>query len=672
MRRHGFMRIAVGCPRVHLADPHANAAETCQLLVQAAQANVSVAVFPELGLTGYTCGDLFRHKTLLDAAESALEQIIDCTRTDFPGLAVVGLPFTTQGRLYNVAAAAAGGRLLGLVPKIHLPTYMEFYEGRHFTSGRLETPIKVQLAGQSTHLSPKLLFPATTTPNLVVGIEICEDLWVPEPPSGRLAMAGATLLLNLSASNEALGKASYRRALVTQQSARCIAAYAYASSGTGESTADLVFSGHGIIAENGVILTESDRFLREKSLILTEIDVQNLEHERRKQGTFGSPWPPAPEPYVPCPWAEGNALLVPGQHLSYRTIEAHPFVPKNEQTLRERCREIFSIQTAALAQRLESAKPSALTLGVSGGLDSTLALLVACKTFDILNIPRSRILGLTMPGFGTTGRTLNNALTLMQHLGIVTRTVDIRSMALAEWRALGHNPLGIDLTGLDLPAFQSRLDALASERKDDLVFENVQARLRTSLLMNSGFVLGTGDLSELALGWCTYNGDHMSMYNVNSGIPKTLVRFLVAWAAQNEFDGESRRCLLDIVATPISPELLPPRADGTIAQTTEDSVGPYELHDFFLFHLVRHGADPAKIVFMAQHAQFDSPRNMSEIRKWLRIFLMRFFAQQYKRDCVPNGPKIGSVSLSPRGDWRMPADANVNCWLDALDREPTE
>ncbi len=666
MRRHGFTRIAVACPRVHLANPHANATETCRLLSRAAQAQVSVAVFPELGLTGYTCGDLFRHKTLLDAAESALNRVIEHTHTDFPGLAVVGLPVAIHGKLYNVAAAVAGGQLLGLVPKIHLPTYTEFYEGRHFTSGRLETPIQIHLAGQCTQLSPRILFPATTTPNLVVGIEICEDLWVPEPPSGSLALAGATVLVNLSASNEVLGKASYRRSLVTQQSARCLAAYAYASSGWGESTADLVFGGHGIIAENGSILAESDRFLRESSITITEIDLQNLDHERRQKGTFAATWPVNAQ-YLACPWSEGNALHTPGQTLSYRAIEAHPFVPKNEQTLRERCGEIFNIQISALAQRLESVKPGALTLGVSGGLDSTLALLVACKTFDILNIPRSRLLGLTMPGFGTTGRTLNNALTLMQHLGITTRTVDIRSMALAEWRALGHSPLGIDITGLDLPGFQARLDALAGERKNDLVFENVQARLRTSLLMNSGFVLGTGDLSESALGWCTYNGDHMSMYNVNASVPKTLVRFLVAWAAQNEFEGESRRCLLDIVATPISPELLPPRADGTIDQTTEESVGPYELHDFFLFHLMRHGADPAKILLLAQQAQFDAHWGPEEIRKWLKIFLTRFFAQQYKRDCVPNGPKIGSVSLSPRGDWRMPSDAIAKTWLDRLD-----
>ena len=666
MRRHGFTRIAVACPTVHLANPHANATETCKLLSQAALAQVSVVVFPELGLTGYTCGDLFQHKTLLDAAESALKQVIEHTRTDFPGIALVGLPFAIHGKLYNVAAAVAGGQLLGLVPKIHLPTYMEFYEGRHFTSGRLDAPINVHIAGQCTKLSPRLLFPATTTPNLVIGIEICEDLWVPEPPSGGLALAGATVLVNLSASNEVLGKAAYRRSLVTQQSARCIAAYAYASSGWGESTADLVYGGHGIIAENGSILAESDRFLRGNSLTITEIDLQNLDHERRQQGTFGSTWP-VKENYIACPWSEGNALHAPGQNLSYRTIEAHPFVPKNEQILRERCGEIFSIQTSALARRLESAKPGALTLGVSGGLDSTLALLVACKTFDTLNIPRSRLLGLTMPGFGTTGRTLNNALTLMQHLGITSRTVDIRSMALAEWRALGHSPLGIDIAGLDLPGFQARLDTLAGERKSDLIFENVQARLRTSLLMNSGFVLGTGDLSESALGWCTYNGDHMSMYNVNAGVPKTLVRFLVAWAAQNEFEGESRRCLLDIVATPISPELLPPRADGTISQTTEESVGPYELHDFFLFHLLRHGADPAKIMLLARHAHFDNHWSVEDIRKWLKIFLTRFFAQQYKRDCVPNGPKIGSVSLSPRGDWRMPSDAIAKAWLDRLD-----
>lgn len=665
MRQHGFTRVGVACPRLHLADPQANAVETISILREADREGASVVVFPELGLTGYTCGDLFRQDTLLARVEEALAEIAKATAQLFHGLAVVGLPVVVGGKLFNAAAAIAGGTILGLVPKIHIPTYGEFYDGRHFTSGRLEKPLHLGIAGHETILSPALLFPCSTMPGLTVGIEICEDLWVPEPPSGKQALAGATLLLNLSASNEVLGKAAYRRALVTQQSARCLAAYAYVSSGPGESTADLVFGGHGIIAENGIILAETDRFKNATTLRLMEIDLQQLAHERRRQGTFGTPWPTQGD-FMSRPWREGEFLTARDGTLVQRPVEAHPFVPKNESTLKDRCREIFSIQTTALARRLDSTPAAAVTIGVSGGLDSTLALLVACKTLDLLGRPRSQLSAITMPGFGTTGRTLNNALALMGLLGVTSRTVDIRPLALAEWRALGHSPFGIDISDLDLPAFQSRLDSLPEGNRNDLVFENVQARLRTSLLMNSGFVVGTGDLSEAALGWCTYNGDHMSMYNVNCGVPKTLVRLLVAWAAGNEFDGDARRCLMDIVATPISPELLPTRLDGSIGQATEESVGPYELHDFFLYHLVRHGAAPEKILYLARKANFDLPRSPREIKHWLTIFLARFFSQQFKRDCVPDGPKVGSVSLSPRGDWRMPPDAAAKAWLGSL------
>lgn len=666
MRQHGFIRVGVACPRLHLGDPQANAAETITILGQAEREGASVVVFPELGLTGYTCGDLFRQDALLGKAEEALGEIAKATERVFHGLAVVGLPVQAGGKLFNVAAAVAGGKIIGLVPKVHIPTYGEFYDGRYFSSGRMEKPWQVTLAGQDAILFPTMLFPCSTMNGLTVGIEICEDLWVPEPPSGKMALAGATLLLNLSASNEVLGKAAYRRALVAQQSARCLAAYAYASSGPGESSADLVFGGHGIIAENGVILAETDRFKNDSTLRLMEIDLQQLAHERRRQGTFGSPWPAQGE-FVHLPWNEGKSITSREGTLVQRMVEAHPFVPKNESTLKDRCREIFSIQTTALARRLESSKPRAVTIGISGGLDSTLALLVACKTFDLLDWPRSQITAITMPGFGTTGRTLNNALALMKLVGVTARTVDIRPLALAEWRAMGHSPFGIDVSALDLTAFQSRLETLPEANRNDLVFENVQARLRTSVLMNSGFVLGTGDLSEAALGWCTYNGDHMSMYNVNCGVPKTLVRFLVAWAAGSEFDGDARRCLSDIVATPISPELLPARPDGGIGQATEESVGPYELHDFFLYHLVRHGSSPDKILYLARKATFDAPQSPGEIKRWLKTFLARFFSQQFKRDCVPNGPKVGSVSLSPRGDWRMPPDAAAKAWLDLLD-----
>lgn len=663
MRRHGFIRVGVASPRLHLADPQANATETIAILRKAGNEGASVVVFPELGLSGYTCGDLFRQEILLEKTAQALAEIARETASGFHGLAVVGLPVMAANKLYNTAAAVAGGKILGLVPKVHIPTYGEYYEGRHFASGRLDQPIALRIAGQETIISPRLLFPCTTMQGLTVGVEICEDLWVPEPPSGKQALAGATLLLNLSASNELLGKAEYRRGLVAQQSARCLAAYAYASSGCGESTADLVFGGHGIIAEYGLILAETNRFQSDSTLALMEIDIQRLGHERLRQGTFGNPWPAQAE-FIPKPWSEGDSLATRDSTLVQRAVEAHPFVPKSESTLKERCREIFNIQTTALARRLEAARPAVVTIGVSGGLDSTLALLVTCKTLDLLGWPRTRATAITMPGFGTSGRTLDNALSIMGLLGTTARTVDIRPLALAEWRAIGHSPFGIDISNLDLDAFQARLEALADGPGNDLVFENVQARVRTSLLMNSGFVIGTGDLSEAALGWSTYNGDHMGMYNVNCGVPKTLVRFLVAWVAGNEFDGDARRCLMDIVATPISPELLPARPDGTPSHTTEESVGPYELHDFFLYHLVRNGSGPEKILYLARKANFDSPQSPAEIRRWLKVFLQRFFSQQYKRDCVPNGPKVGSVSLSPRGDWRMPPDAPSGAWLD--------
>jgi NAD+ synthase (glutamine-hydrolysing) len=485
---------------------------------------------------------------------------------------------------------------------------------------------------------------------------------VPIPPSSFQALRGATVLVNLSASNEVIGKAVYRRQLVVNQSGRCMAAYVYASCGVWESTTDVVFGGHCLIAENGNLLAETQRFGREENLLVQDVDLERLRSDRIRTNSFGDA-----QLYV----GVGREFTrVPFRLEGYtapdnlvRAVDAHPFVPRGQEQLRERCEEIFHTQVAGLAKRLEHAGKPAATIGVSGGLDSTLSLLVACKTMDALGVPRDRIRAFTMPGFGTTPRTRTNAQALMRHLGVTAAEADIRALCLEEMKKLGHRPFGIDPAGLSLEEFTARLQKVAAEPCNDLVFENVQARMRTSILMNAGFVVGTGDVSELALGWCTYNGDHMSMYNPNSSIPKTLVKFLVNWAALNEFDGEARRTLLDIVATTISPELLPAGLDGNIVQETESVVGPYELHDFFLFHFLRYGASPEKILFLAGQADFDRPYSPEELRRWLEVFVRRFFTYQFKRSCLPDGPKVGSISLSPRGDWRMPSDAQAALWL---------
>jgi NAD+ synthase (glutamine-hydrolysing) len=475
-------------------------------------------------------------------------------------------------------------------------------------------------------------------------------------------LRGATLLVNLSASNEVIGKANYRRQLVVNQSGRCLAAYLYCSCGVWESTTDVVFGGHCMIAENGALIAESRRFEREETLLVADVDLDRLRADRIRTNSFGDAqlYLGTERKYVSVPFtlepAPATGLL--------REVDAHPFVPAATEQLRERCEDIFNTQVAGLAKRLEHVGKPPVVIGVSGGLDSTLALMVACKTLDHLAVPRDRIRGFTMPGFGTTGRTLSNARALMQHLGVTLSEVDIRSLCLDEMKALRHRPFGIDLEGIGVEELSQRLRRLPSEKRNDLTFENIQARMRTNLLMNAGFVVGTGDLSELALGWATYNGDHMSMYNPNVSIPKTLVKFLVKWAAENEFDGEARRILLDIAATEISPELLPSGEDGQIVQATEAAIGPYELHDFFLFQFLRYGTTPEKILFLARHARFDRPYPSDELRHWLRVFIQRFFANQFKRSCLPDGPKVGSVSLSPRGDWRMPSDAQAALWLE--------
>jgi NAD+ synthase (glutamine-hydrolysing) len=663
MPRYGFVRVAAAVPPLRLADPRANAARTIDLIHRAADESVDVVVFPEMGLTGYTCNDLFYQRTLQEGAIDGLRAVSVASARLFGGLTVVGLPLVVDDQVFNCAAVVHRGDVLGVIPKSYLPTYKEYYDARFFAPASTAYSTAVRLFGRDVPFGTDLLFRCTNVMDLVVGVEICEDLWGPVPPSSLQAFHGATVLTNLSASNETIAKANYRRALVSQQSARCIAGYVYAGTGSGESTTDLVFGGHCLIAENGVTLAESTRFRRDEVMTVADVDLDRLRHDRSQLTSFN------------------DAVLAPGLKRAYRRIdftaperpaaltlarevEAHPFVPSAAGELRERCEEIFHIQVTGLARRLEHIGIPPAAIGVSGGLDSTLALIVLCKTLDQLGVPRDRARALTMPGFGTTSRTLANAKALMRSLGVGFREVDIRQLCLDAMKALNHAPFGIPLQGLDVEGLTGKFRSVPADRRDDVTFENVQARVRTNLLMNTGFMVGTADLSELALGWSTYNADHMSMYNPNVGVPKTLVKFLVRWAADNEFDGDARKTLLDIAATEISPELLPAWTEK--AQSTESAIGPYELHDFFLYHFLRFGAMPEKILYLASHAKFDGDYVPDEIRKCLRVFLTRFFANQFKRSCLPDGPKVGSVSLSPRGDWRMPSDAEVALWLEGL------
>lgn len=662
MNPFGFLRIAAATPLLRVADCAFNVEHLVALMRQAENEHVHVLVFPELAITGYTCGDLFHQPILQRGAVEGLEQLLRASQALFTGLVVVGLPLAVEDLVFNCAAVLHRGRVLGVVPKSFLPNYKEFYEARWFAPAIKARRRDLVLAGQTVPFGTDWLFAAEDVEGLIVGVEICEDLWVPVPPSSAQALAGAVVLVNLSASNETIGKAAYRRQLVLSQSGRCVAAYAYACNGVGESTTDVVFSGHCLIAENGTLLAESRRFLREDALLVADVDLDRLRADRQRTNSFldPRPYPGHDRPFARSLFRLGEQPLPTDLR---RTVEAHPFVPQGQEQLRERCEEIFHIQVAGLARRLEHLGTPPVAIGISGGLDSTLALLVACKTMDVLGTPRQRIQALTMPGFGTSNRTRDNARALMRQLGVAAREVDIRSLCLEEMRVLGHRPFGIDLTGLTVEELTERLRRLPREQQHDLVFENVQARMRTSLLMNSGFVVGTGDVSEAALGWSTYNGDHMSMYNPNSSIPKTLVKFLVEWAARNEFEGEARRTLLDIVDTLISPELLPAGADGQPTQATESTIGPYEVLDFFLFHFLRYGAPPEKVLFLAERAAFHRCYGEKELRGWLKEFIQRFFANQFKRSCVPDGPKVGSISLSPRGDWRMPSDAQAAPWL---------
>lgn len=663
-----FVRITAACAPTRVADPTANRLSMERALIESSDSDI--IVFGELSLSGYTCGELFLQRTLLDAC---LHELTNLARSVGQQLVVVGLPLDVHGRLFNVAAVLCHGRILGLVPKLHLPTYGEFYEARWFHSGRELTQSEIDIPGYgSVPIGSRLLF---TCGLATVGVEICEDLWVPNPPSSDHAVAGANVLLNLSASNETIGKAAYRKQLVAMQSGRCIAAYAYASSGPTESTTDLVFGGHCLIAENGNVLVQSQRVgtglcLKPSSQLdglsssaTVDIDLDRLQHDRRTTQTMHQMTDEVSS-YRSIPFE----LPVASKPL-HRWIDPHPFVPQSTTELEQRCSDVFEIQCASLAKRVARIPESMpLTIGVSGGLDSTLAVLVAVKMCDMLSWDRKRIVGLTMPGFGTTQRTKNNAESLMRLLGIRSECIDIRSSCLQTFQSLGHKPFGVDTASYDIDGLQKVLEELPADRRNDLVFENVQARMRTLLLMSRGFVLGTGDMSELALGWCTYNADHMSMYNVNCSVPKTMVRFLVRYVAEQFAEGELRRVLLQIVDTPITPELLPLGSDQSIQQETEGTIGPYELHDFFLYHFVRGGASPAKILLLASQASFDRQYTRQEIAEVLKTFIRRFFAAQFKRSCVPDGPKVGTVSLSPRGDWRMPSDAECEAWLADLQR----
>jgi NAD+ synthase (glutamine-hydrolysing) len=640
LHQHGFVTVASISPALRLADPQGNAMLVIQALEKAAAEGAELVVLPELCLTGYTVGDLIAHRTLLAGAVEALGKVAEATGR--LGLtAVVGLPLEVDGRLFNCAAFVSRGKVLGVVPKTHLPNNGEFYEQRWFASARVARAGTLKQLG-GVPFGTHLLFRATDVPDCVVGIELCEDLWAVEPPSGGLALAGATVICNLSASNELLGKAAYRRDLVRGQSARCLAAYVYASAGAGESSTDLVFSGHGLIAENGTMLGESERFRFEHALLVSQIDVDRLAAERRRNSTFFGA--PAPET-LNIPFELGH----PTNHTPKirRRFSQHPFVPSDPARRDEHCQEIFALQSTGLARRLRHTGARQVIIGVSGGLDSTLALLVTLEAFGRLGLDPRGIIGVTLPGPGTSARTLLNARRLMDTLGITAREIPIGAAVEQHLRDIGHPP-----------------------GRHDVTYENTQARERTQILMNlanqaGGLVVGTGDLSEAALGWCTFNADHMSMYHVNIGVPKTLVRHLVAWAAHARHVGDVRSVLEDVVATPVSPELLPPGADGGIQQQTEALLGPYEVHDFFLHQMLRGGHRPSKILWMATHA-FAGKHDAESLRTWLRLFLTRFFSQQFKRSVMPDGPKVGTVALSPRGDWRMPSDAEATAWLAEL------
>jgi NAD+ synthase (glutamine-hydrolysing) len=649
--RHGFVRVALATPLVRIGDPMANAAATLALMQAAARRKAIVAVFPELGLSAYSCEDLFHQQALLGAAEEALSWLLARSRS-LPIAAFVGLPLVADGLLYNCAALICRGRLLGVVPKTYLPNYREFYELRQFTPGG-ESVKEISYAGQAAPLGP-LIFRLKENQKLRLFAEICEDLWVPAPPSSFAALAGATLIANLSASNVVVGKDQYRRDLAANQSARCIAAYLYSAAGAGESTTDLAWDGHAMAFENGALLAESRRYAREGQLTFADLDLERLEADRMRQNSFGESARRHAAEIARFKWVDFSIPLPGGKLLLERKIEKFPYVPSDTATRDARCEEVYRIQVAGLATRLRATGTKKLVIGVSGGLDSTQALLVCARVMDELGLPRGNILAYTMPGFATSTRTRSSAWQLMRAVGASPEEIDIRPSCMQMFRDMGH------------PYAKGR-------KQYDIAFENVQAGERTSHLFrlanhHRGLVVGTGDLSELALGWSTYGvGDHMSHYNVNVSVPKTLVRYLIGWVAKSgQFDETVSKALQRVLATDISPELKPD-------QRTEDVIGPYELQDFHLYYTLRFGYAPAKVAFLAWCAWRDG-YSLKEIRKWLEVFLRRFFqTSQFKRSALPNGPKVGSGgSLSPRGDWRAPSDGNAAAWLADLKKVPTE
>ena len=629
----GFIKIAAVSPAVTVGNVEKNCNEIINMLEKAKNQRVQIAVFPELSLCGYTCGDLFHQKALIDACYSGIMKICEYSKT-FNGYIAVGSPIKYNGKLYNCAVMINNGKVLGIVPKTYIPNYNEYYELRWFESGKGVSGVVNLSDNQTAVIDSGLIF--SVNEDTKIGIEICEDLWAPCPPSIALAQQGANIILNLSASNEAVTKNDYRKSLVKQQSARLFCAYAYASAGVGESTTDLVFSGACTVAENGSLLAEGQRFSLDGTMAVADIDIDKLNAMRQLQNTFI------------CD-NSGNTVLadkeLPFLDEAYieRNFDPNPFVPSDDRERDERCREILAIQSSGLAKRMLHTKTQKLVLGISGGLDSTLALLVAVRTTEMLKIPNENIICITMPGFGTTDLTYSNACALVKSLGATLKEINIKDACIQHFKDIGHDA-----------------------EIHDVTYENTQARERTQILMDyankvGGLLVGTGDLSELALGWCTYNGDHMSMYGVNASVPKTLVRHLVRNIADNS-GRETAEILYSVLDTPVSPELLPPDKDGKIEQKTEDTLGPYEVHDFYLYHFLRFGTKPEKLLFMAKKA-FRGTYDEERLRKWLEIFIKRFFNSQFKRSCLPDGPKVGSVSLSPRGDWRMPSDASYEEWL---------
>ena len=636
LKEQGFVRVGAVVPKLKVGDTEFNCNEIIKQIEIANNNNIQIAVFPELCVTGYTCQDLFEQDILLEYAEKALNKIMNYTN-NLDIICIIGMPIKAENQLFNTAVVIQKGRILGIVPKTFIPNYSEFYEKRWFASSKNTNKKEIEILGQKVPFGIDLLFKDKANNEICFGIEICEDVWAVEPPSNKLALLGANIIFNLSASNEVIGKKEYRRELVKMQSAKTISGYVYCSSGVNESTSDVVFSGDSMIFENGSCLANNARFDFESNMIFTEIDTKRLSNDRRKNTSF-----------------MGNPV-----HLEYREIEINipdnienltreysktPFVPENKKKISEICEEILNIQSYGLAKRLLHTNINKTVIGISGGLDSTLAFLVIIKAYEILNLPKENIIAITMPGFGTTSRTHNNSMKLINEYGATFREINITKSSLQHFEDIGHD-----------------------KNIKDVTYENAQARERTKILMDiankeNGLVIGTGDLSELALGWCTYNGDHMSMYAVNASIPKTLVKYIIKWVAENSKQ-ECKNIINDILDTPISPELLPPDEKGNIEQKTEEQVGPYILHDFFLYHFLRYGAEPKKIYILACKT-FKQDFKEEEIKHWLQVFIKRFFTQQFKRNCIPDGPKVGTVSLSPRGDLRMPSDASYNIWLN--------